>query len=459
VTLLAALLRVGGGLAAATLAGAAISRGFTSGLTRRERVAWSLVCGLLLQVLCLLVLLLFGIRPRAASLLLLEGVAAAAGWAYGRRYHGPVEARLRGRTPRRVVFLLASIAALAWLVFLVGSLADGMWATDFLANWGYKGKIVFLSSEVPSRLFEDPALYYTNRSYPLVVPLTFAALAAFAGEWNDQALALIYPASALATLLVLSGFLERRVSRLAGLTAATLSALCFFLYRPANAGTAEVPLALALVLACAAAGDVLQGQPGAAPLARLAVAALFCAGVKQEGTLFVLLLAAAIALRPREARAASRRFAAAALLLPVVLHWATLYLLRGSPGHREFDFTLLEPRRWAELPALFALVFGRLLGTEARQNAVPLLAVAVFLAVTRRGALDSLLPVFGAQLLCYAIEPVFSINPMWAIDSAFSRIVMTLFPAFTLVLGARWGRLLELSGTSFVRPPVERARA
>src|SRR5436190_6383405 len=149
-----------------------------------------------------------------------------------------------------MVVALAVLAGAAWLVFLVGALSDAMWATDFVAFWGYKGKVIFLSSDVPRRLFQDPALYFAHREYPVLVPLSLAALASFIGRWNDQALALLYPACALATLLALSGFLERRVSRLSGAVAASLASLCFFLYRPANAGTAEVPFALGLVLVC-----------------------------------------------------------------------------------------------------------------------------------------------------------------------------------------------------------------
>ncbi len=439
-TLLTALGRVAAGLAAALACGAAVSGSFTGGLTRREKAAWSLASGLLVQAICLLTLFALGWTPRAPSLLLLEGVAAGAALVLRRRFPpGPAAVRI-ARGPRGLVLILSIVAGCAWLVFLVGAVADSMWATDFVAFWGYKGKIVFLSSGVPRRLFEDPALYFAHREYPLLVPLSLASLAGFAGEWNDQALALLYPVCALATLSALSGFLERRVSRLAGAVAATLSALCFFLYRPANAGTAEVPLALALVLACCAAGDALH-EARTATLARLAVAALFCASLKQEGTLFVLLLAAALGWSLRAAPARSRRLAAAALVLPPLVHWAALYWLRGSQTRRDFDATLLDPGRWSDLPALFALVAGRLLGTEARANAVALLAVAAYFLATRRGSMDALLPVFVGQLLCYAIEPVFSVDPMFAIDSAFRRIVMSLFPAFTLVLCARAGPL------------------
>ncbi|MEX0878303.1 MAG: hypothetical protein WD451_01075, partial [Thermoanaerobaculia bacterium] len=79
-----------------------------------------------------------------------------------------------------------------------------MWSTDYLAFWGYKGKVVFLTGEVPRRLFQDPALYFAHREYPLLVPLSLAALASWLGEWNDQALAVFFPVCALATLLAIS---------------------------------------------------------------------------------------------------------------------------------------------------------------------------------------------------------------------------------------------------------------
>lgn len=435
VPLAPALLRVLAALAAATAAGAAVSRAWTRGLTRRERFGWSLAAGLVVQSAVLLVLLALRTRPDAGKLLAGEAAAAVAGLLLGRRGSAPGGSP---RSPRAagtaLVALLAAAAAASWLVFLVGALADGMFATDFLAFWGYKGKVVFLSSGVPSRLFRDPALYFAHREYPLLVSLTLAALAFFLGSWNDQALALLYPFCAIATLLAISGFLERRVSRVAGAAGAALASLCVFLYRPANAGTAEVPFALGLVLALSAAIDTLEGD-GAASVGRLAFASLFCASLKQEGTLFVFLLAAVLAL---SMRGPLRRRAAAALVIPASLHWLALYLLRGNQTRRDFDFTLFAPGRWRELPALFETVVGRMLGTEGRNALVPIAAIAVFFLVTRRGVGDPFLPVFLVQMLFYAIAfTVSSFDPLYAIDGAFRRITMSLFPAFTLVLLSR----------------------
>jgi hypothetical protein len=453
-SLVAAFARVALGLAAASAAGFAVSRGFTAGLTRRERAAWSLAAGLLVQAVCLVALYAAGWKPGAANLLLLEAVVAGAALVLARG-KGSGAARLATpRGPRSAVAVLALVAAAAWLAFCVGALSDAMWATDFVAFWGYKGKVVFLTSGIPRRLFTDPALYFAHREYPLLVPFSLAALASWIGEWNDQALALLYPVCELATLLALSGFLERRVSRFSGALAAALASLCFFLYRPANAGTAEVPFALGLVLVCCAAGDVLgvEGPAGAAELARLCLAGFFCACLKQEGTLFVFLLAGALWWALRAAPSRLRWLSTLALVVPPSLHWLALYVLRGNQTRRDFDLTLFEPRRWLELPALFALVVGRMLGTEARQNAAALLAIAAYLLVTRRGRLDALLPVFAVQLLCYAIAfSVSSFDPMYAIDGAFRRIVMSLFPALTLVLCARG--LEPVGVTQTGRPP------
>ena len=434
-SLLRDLLRVAAGLVAATAAGACVSRAWTRGLSRRERLGWSIAAGLLVQAAVLLVLLAFRTRPDAVRILVGEAAVALTGIALSRgRSAAALAPRPASGRERTAIVLLAAVAAAAWLLFLVGTLADGMFATDFLAFWGYKGKIVFLSGGVPMRLFRDPALYFAHREYPLLVSLTLAALAFFLGNWNDQALALLYPFAALATLLSVSGFLARRVSRLAGVTAATLASLCVFLYRPVNAGTAEVPFALGLVLAASAVVDALEGGTTSVT-ARLVLVSLFCASLKQEGTLFVFLLAIVLALHLRgRARIAS----CAALVLPASLHWIALYLLRGNQTRRDFDFTLFEPRRWTELPALFAQVVGKFLSIGAREALVPLCAVAVYLLVTRRGVADALLPVFPAQVFFYAVAfSVSSFDPMYAIDGAFRRIAMSLFPAFALVLCAR----------------------
>ncbi|HZI66847.1 MAG TPA: hypothetical protein VFF17_09815 [Thermoanaerobaculia bacterium] len=426
-TFVQSVLAVAAGLLLATTVGYALARFFADGLSRPEKIAWSFATGLLAQ--SLLFVLCISIAPGRGTLpvVLLDAFLIAGSILLrppGRRVPSPI--RIRSGTA-----LLLLVAAAAWLVFLVESLGEPMWSTDYLAMWGLKGKTVFELGFVPMRLFQDPALYWAHREYPLLVPFSLATLASFAGAWDDQALALLFPLCELATLLALFGFLARRVSTVAGAAAAALASLDFFLYRAVNAGTAEVPFALTLVLVCGAFLDV-RNDPTRPAVVRLVVASLLCASTKQEGTLFVLLLAAAMW--------RSRRRAVWALVVPPVVHWALLYVLRGPQSRRDFDLTLFEPRRWMELPPLFAKVLGRILGTEALLAWVPLVGIALFFAVTRRGIADPLLPVFLLQIFCYAVAfSVSSFDPMYAIDGAFQRIALTLFPAFTLVLGARLG--------------------
>jgi|GEM_PF-1110513 len=436
-TLCAAFLRVLAGIAAAGVCGWTVARFFTAELTRREKAAWSLAAGLLVHAILLLVLLACRFSPGAGAFLAVDAIALSISLRVRplRRAALPIPARHNPRD-RLVILLLWVVAGGAFAIFLVEALSEPMWSTDFLAIWGFKGKVAYLTGTLPGRLFHDPALAWAHREYPLLVPLSLATLAFIGGAWNDQALAFLFPVCELATLLALSGFLARRVSPLAGAGAAALCALCFFLYRAVNAGTAEIPFALGAVLAASTALDFLA-EDAKPTRARLAAAALYCASLKQEGSLFVVLLAGMVWWRSRAPR--PKRLAAVALLcVPPAIHWGLLYLLRGSQTRRDFDLTLFEPRRWLELPPLFLLVIGRMLGTEARQAIVPLSAIALYLLITRRGIADPLMPVFAVQILCYAVAfSVSSFDPLYAIEGAFRRITMTLFPAFTLILFAR----------------------
>jgi hypothetical protein len=423
------------GLAVGTFAGWAVARFFTTGLTGRERVAWSFATGLMIQTACLLLLLAAGVRPTAVRLLGAEAAVAAIALAGARRRPAPGWYPA-GRKRDIRALALAGVAAAAWLVFLVTALSDAPFATDFLAIWGAKAKIVFESSSVPGRLFGDPVLAFAHPEYPLLLPLSLAALGVAAGQWDDQALALLYPVFALATLLALSGFLDRRVSRAAGALAAALSALCFFLYAPANVGTAEIPLALAAVLVATAASDFVAASAGAS-VPRLAVAALFAASLKEEGALFVVLLAVATGLKPT-AGTARRAVGAAALLVPVALHGLLEVLARGHRSSRDFDVGLLTHGRWAEIPPRLSAALARAVSVDVLPSMVPILAVAVFLLATKPGSGDWLLPVFAAQLAAYvAAFTLSAFGPAYAVDAALARIAMTLFPAFTLVLAAR----------------------
>jgi hypothetical protein len=431
--------------------GSVVAGRLPGSLRREERWAWAFAFGLLVQSALLLLAAVIGTGTGRAILLGGDLLVVAGALLWRRRRSASV--REIGR--RGAANLLLGLALLAWLAFLVVAISEPMWSTDFLAIWGLKGKIIFSTGGLPARLFHDPTLYWGHREYPLLLSLSLASLAAIAGEWNDASLALLFPAAELATLLALYGFLARRVSPVAGGVAALLTALCFRLYDPVNAGTAETIFALGAVLAASAFFDLRDRNTPAARM-RLAAAALFCAAAKQEGTLWVVLLAILYFLgKGFQKFQRDDGKALIALLLPPGTHWLLLYVLRGPQTRREYDFHYFLPRRWPELFSRFESVAGRILTTEAREAAIPLAAIVLFLLLTPRAATDSLLLVLIAQILCYWVAfSVSSFDPIYAVDAAFRRLALTLFPTLALVLG---GRLSSAASTG--APLADRAQA
>ncbi len=422
------------------LTGRALTRTLAREVGFGEAIAWAGAAGLLFQAALFAILAALRVDPGAGWLL--AGDAAAIAASFVVRVRPPTSPGSNAPSPVRdpLALVLTAVAGFGWLLFLVAAVAEPMWSTDFLAIWGMKGKAMYLAGSLPGRLFQDPALYWSHREYPLLVPLCLASIARLAGAWNDQALAIVFPVIELWTLLLLGGFVRRRTgSSVCGAAAAALAALCFPLYHPVNAGTAEIPFAFGAVLVSCAALDSLRGSQIAA--GRLFLAALFCAGAKQEGTLFAFLLAAALVLASiRSARVPQWKSASLLVLVPAA-HWLLLHFLRGSQTRRDFDFQLFGPTHWPELARRFEAVLSRMLFREGKEALVSLLAIALFLMVTRKSFADLLLPVLAGQIFFYAVAfSLSSFDPMYAIDGAFRRIATTLFPVLALILAARLPR-------------------
>jgi hypothetical protein len=418
------------------------ARGLSAPLSTEEKLAWGLGVGLLIQAAIYVLLLFLRLRPGPVPMVLIGlPVALLAGRA---------KTGLRRPSPRisPAAWALLAVAGIAWILFLLSSIGEPMWANDFVAIWGFKARTIFLSSSIPQRLFHDPATAWSHPEYPLLLPLFFASIAALAGSWNDQALALLYPALSASIAAGLFGFLRRRGSSVGGGLAALLASLFFFLFQPFETGMAEIPLALAIVLLASSAVD-LEESSGIASAWRVAVGAFLCCGLKQEGTLFVLLLAAAMAFRLGKQ---PRRLARA--LLPVgaaVLQWAILRAARGPIADRDYDLTLLRAGNAASL-------LGRLGSAAAAAVArfgplaIPAAAVALVLLLTPRSRLDWMLPLLAAQLLAYVGICAFSsIDPAWEAQFI-PRISTVLFPVLCAVLGDRVSRTFEARSSTRAVP-------
>ncbi|MDQ6892574.1 MAG: hypothetical protein M3167_07825, partial [Acidobacteriota bacterium] len=340
----------------------------------------------------------------------------------------------RERFDRRTVALLA-VAAAGTLLFLIQAAAAPPNATDYLAIWGLKGRTIAESGSIPGRLFHDPALAWAHPEYPLLVSLTLAATARFAGGWSETGVVVFYVFCQAATLAALFGFRARRGSTLRGALAAALAALCVGLYARGNVGTAEIPMALGFVLLAEAFLDSLAEDRGS--LARLSIAAFFCASTKNEGAVLAVLLALWGLLGSGVAGRVRLRTAFAATL-PGVAHAAILRLATGPVRARDFDLGLLQPARWGELPPRLSEAALRIFSVSLLPAIPAILAIGVFFLVTRRGDADVLLPALALQVLVYAAACAFSaFSVRWHVDSSFSRITLALFPAAALVMAGR----------------------
>lgn len=428
------------------------SRRLLARLSREEKIAWGFGAGLLLQSAIFSTLLLVGLHSRPA-LMIVYGVVVAL--ALGRRGAEPGTAS--PPVPRLAAGLVV-LAALAWALFLFQAAAEPMWGNDFLAIWGLKAKTIFLTSSVPPRLFHDPATAFSHPEYPLLLPLALASLSALAGSWNDHALALLFPAIEAALLLGLFGFFRRRSRPLGGAVAILLVSLLFFLFQGFEVGMADIPLSFAFVLLALAASDFVD-QPAGGALGRMAVAAFLACGFKQEGTLFVILAAAGLAIRSFRGIRRGKFAFLAALLVPAAANWAILHALRGPLADRDYDLAWLAPGKIAILIPRLSAVGAAVLRSQLLALAVPAAAIAAFFLLTPRSRLDWLLPVLALQLAAYvSVCALSSGDPLWQAQFV-PRIAGGLFPVLCAILAERFSSLFEAAnGRVRVFSPAVRVR-
>lgn len=196
-------------------------------------------------------------------------------------------------------------------------------------------------------------------------------------------------------------------------------------------------MAFGFVLLGIAYLDVLAADRPAARV-RLLLAALFCVATKQEGSFFVLVLASALLLRSVRHRGRISVAAHLSLLAPLGLQLAVMQLTGTALHHRDMDFTLL--RHWDRWWPRLLETLSYIARTKLVVAVVPLLALLVFFAATRRGTSEALLGPLLAQLGAYVVFmslTAFSVE--WVIEGSIQRLVSTLAPMLLLVVGARLG--------------------
>ena len=431
------LLAVAGILLAAGAAGFFAAGALVPAGRPMERLAWGFLLGLVLLAGFVALALAVGGRPgwlafAAAAILGVAGAKAAG------RPASPEGSAARGVSERGsgVDFALGAATAAGVLLYLLRALTEPMWATDFLAIWGWKGKVIFGSGSLPPWTWTMPELGFTHPEYPVGLPLVYAGVAFLLGRWDDHAMALLFPALQVMTVLLLAGWLARRgVRRTIALAAAAALALCEPLYRAFTTGMAEVPLSFLLLALGTSLVDAVEEDAGG--IRRLALAALGAAALKNEG-LFAAAAAALVAAlwrgRPRRTRTA----AALAAILPALAVEAADRLRTGPLPLRDFRAGFLfEPGFAGRLALAFETMAG-----EVLLPAWPLLAgLALLFFAGRRGRSapsGALLALAALPLLAYAVLPAFCVwGPDWLVRTAFARAAAALAPLAAAALALR----------------------
>jgi hypothetical protein len=407
---------------------------------RAERVAWGFAVGLTLTGLSVPLAFASRLRPGWLPFLILAALVVL-----------PARIlRLRGQTVSEPRAPLDAVSAILGLVLVAGvalyalkALTEPMWANDFVAIWGLKGKTFFAEGRVPERLFLWKALTFTHPEYPLGIPFLYAGIAYLLGRWDDHAMALLFPLIQVATLLALFGWLRRRgATRPLALAAAALLSQFEPLYRGFTTGMADVPLSLALLLFGTSLCDrVDRTDPGASR--RLVLASLVCAGTKNEGLFFVAAGLVVAAFSSLSRRGVFAR-AAALIVLPAALVAAAHRLLRGHLPLSDFDFSLL--RRPGELADRVGVTLATVVRGTPPLAVIGLAALAVLIAAGRGSPAGTrLLALAACGLSAYLFLPALAVaGPAWLVETAFFRTTAALAPLVAAGVAVRliplWSR-------------------
>ncbi len=390
-------------------------------LTIEETIGWSWGAGTLIFASTEALFLATGIAPGPKKFLALFALLAVAAFA---RKAAPGRGASYGRIP--LLFFAVALAGCA--TYALQACAEPLWSTDFLAIWGMKAKTIYFTGAIPDRIFHDRAVSWSHPDYPLLLPIVMAAFSSATGSWNDETLGLLYVAWQVATVLVLIGYCRRRSSALAGTLVAALVAWFHPLYRGFGTGLADIPLAFALLLLCSAAADRSAG--------RAALAALLAVATKQEGTLFVVLIALLVlfwpaADRPRRGRGRT----ALAILVVAAAHLLSMRLLRGSVANRDFTLARLgHPGSLLEAMERLAPAF---VGSFHGPLLLGVIGVAVALFAMHRSREDFLLVALILQISAYLSACLLSAyDPVWQLQGFF-RTSAALAPSLALVVGCR----------------------
>lgn len=428
-TLVLSLLLVAAALLVVSGVGLATSRAFLPPDRSffLERLAWGDALGCAVLIAAVPIALGSGLPPRPVFVVLSAGAVVLGRWLRLAPGNGSVR---RGK----LSVMLLGVIALGVAVYALRALTEPMWANDFIAIWGLKGKTIWGTSGYPDYFYRSTQFQFAHPEYPLGLPLLYAGLSFLTGRWDDHAMALLFPFLQAATLLVLFGWLRRRgaTAAAAGLATATLA---WFepLYSAFLTGMAEVPLAFGMLLFGTSFADALD-QTDRGALRRLILASALIAATKNEG----LFLAAVGFLAAIVFGRAIRWKAAAAALGPALIVRALHLPWRSRLPLADFEWGAFSMTRvWDSLAAAL-----RLLGWAPWAG----LALVIALVVLGRGSAagDRLLALAACAVTAYLVIPAFAVRgPAWMIETTLLRTTAALAPLVAAAVAVRFAALSE----------------
>jgi hypothetical protein len=390
------------------------------GAWRAERLSWGFAAGLALLAVSVALGFSLNATPGWLSFLGLAGIVGLPARLFRFRDRAPEPAEPPEPTDGgRALFLAVMLLGVS--LYALRALTEPMWANDYVAIWGFKGKTFFSEQAVPDRLFRWLSLSFSHPEYPLGLPMLYAGIAFLLGRWDDHAMALLFPFLQVATLLALYGWL-----RPLALAAAALLSQFEPLYRAFTTGMAEVPLSFGVLLLGTSLADRIERTDRGASR-RLALAALVCTATKNEGLYFVVaaFLVAALSAFSRKGFAART---AAVLALPAALVVAAHRLIRGSLPLRDFDFSLLSK------PAVLLPRLAESIATAVSRTPpaawIGLAALGILVAAGRASPAGApLLALAACGFAAYLFLPSLAVEgPAWLVETAFFRTTAALAP-------------------------------
>lgn len=374
---------------------------------------------------------------------------------------GPGLAHVRGVGPSRFFGLDLFLSLPFWLravsvvlILLATSTAFGPFVGwDERAIFGLKARILFHEGSVRGEAFSGVDILNFQAGYPLLVPLLEAALLTLVGSADDQGLKLLFLAFCLALVLVVAGEARRLAGVRAGGFWGFLLLATPMLIGPSEGrgitGYADIALAAyatgATILLGRAIDAPVSGRVRTAGLAGLLLGAALA--TKQEGALWGLALGFAFLLilwrRPGTRTAGLARVVAATAVS--ALAFFAVSIAAGRWTH--------PPVPWESYATVFRLDWlSQLAGRPLEVAPFVLrrlvdgqswgwgwLLVPIGLVALRRPRLGpapllwrgTALAVFVADVGIFIVTPN---HVQWHLVTAFSRLLLQLFPLALLIL-------------------------